>query len=372
MSDSATEAPFTKAPERGIEMPATTDTSAGMGLLSGSPSENLSILKDVDSKKEATVLSLPSLEIQAEGALTTPIPSETARATTTDIATAYGGGYERMDLSQEETEAVEAALAAGQEPSDILAQIGQDEEVRVVGFGETHFDPPMQDFTVDAIKQLAEQGFTHLALEMDEGFQPAIDRFMEDGDEAALRGSLGSRQKADYWAPRIAAAREAGLDVVAMDENPVFTRKPREPGETGPRQESPEETAFKQNRNQAMFENVDEILSSDPDARVIVINGSAHLGSRNLDPERPTLGQLIENKYGDEALATIISQTDTAQVDTLHPFLAGLGETTILPTHNADGSANALGDLRRNQRKLDENGSGWYRDWDYVAMFPGK
>lgn len=331
--------------------------SPDIGLLSGNPDQNLQILRDAVSEQGSAVSSLPEVSIDFEG----DSPEQDTTTTT------YGAGFDGIRLTDQQEAQVEETLELGSDALQAVADIGAGKDIRVIAFGETHFDPPMQELTVDVIQQLAGQGFTHLALEIDRKHQDAIDRYMESGDEQALRDEFLSPRFSDYWIPRIAAAREAGLEVVAVDRKEEYGNKP-------PRIDQADEIArlaqeAEEQRDQSMFESIDAILSGDPDARVILIGGSGHHGSRNMDPEHPTLGELLKDKYPD-AVATILSQTTTADVDTLFPFLDDLESRILVPTRDADGAPNAIGDLKRNDRPLDARGSGWYRDWDYVAMFP--
>lgn len=352
--------PKTAEPVERFAPMARDSSSPDMGLLSGHPEENLAILKEI-SKTEKGQVALPSTEVSTrEDTGRVPAP----------VDTAYGAGFERQSLSSDEQMRVGEELAQGRDPLELISQLGKDESLRVIAFGETHFDPPMQAMTVEAIGKLGELGFTHVALEMDSKCQGIIDDYMKSGDEAAMRKALGPVAVTDYWAPRIVAAREAGLKVVAMDKHLEKSRQPFSSKEEADASHKAE-AEFDLQRDQIMFDNVDAILAGDPSARVILIGGSGHYGEQSHDPEHPTLGHKLKEKYPD-AVATFVSQTDTATVDTLYPFLEGLDAPIIVPTHGADGASTGIDDLRRNQRPLGTRGSGWYRDWDYIAMFPDK
>ena len=71
--------------------------------------------------------------------------------------------------------------AKGVDPEPQLARIMKD--VRVLGMGETHIAPnPQRELGASAMADLKNAGATHLAIEMDQGRQAVLDKYMKTGE----------------------------------------------------------------------------------------------------------------------------------------------------------------------------------------------
>lgn len=136
----------------------------------------------------------------------------------------------------------------GRNPVEALRWLMQKNQVVLVG--EQHDANPHRLAGAEYIRALAAGGATHLAVEADPHDQAGIDHYMLTGDPSMLATWM---RVADYM-PILAAAREAGLKVVAIDNKKAEVR------------------------NKVMAQGVEQIVRSDPDAKVVVWLGSKHVG----------------------------------------------------------------------------------------------
>lgn len=212
-------------------------------------------------------------------------------------------------------------------------------DVRVLGLGESHLgDNPQREFGAEIMKDLAQNGATHLAIEMDDYKQPVLDEFMKTGnlDVSKLPPLL---QDADY-VKMLHAARDAGLQLVAVDNH----HAPK-------------------GRDQAMASNVGKILEADPSNKVVFWAGSAHL-SRLSDPDvnqnAKSASQLLEQKY---KTATVVPNINGFDSSTLTSVAPDVTRPTLLPIDKMPQSS----EMRSSGLDIPKS---WYRDNDFVILYP--
>lgn len=165
---------------------------------------------------------------------------------------------------------------------------------RVTGLGETHYDlNGLRDDARALLTKFADNGVTHLAVEVNKSLQLDLDNFLsgkttEAEFKTAFMGTSRFRQNDDLL-QLMKEARAAGLKVVAVDDDRddsvVIGSKPAEG--IG-------------HRDQHMAGQISEILKSDPKSKVVFVVGSNHLEGDGGSSESPTAGQLLKAEWANK------------------------------------------------------------------------
>src|SRR5262249_23082942 len=204
---------------------------------------------------------------------------------------------------------------------------------RVLALGESHGDNnQMREFGAKIMPQLKEAGATHLALELPESAQPALNKFMETGilDRSILPPLLNS----DDYIAMLNSAREAGLKLVAVDKDSKGSG---------------------QLRDAHMSRMIGEILD-DPNAKVVFWAGATHLQNN-----------------GDQAVAMLKENYKVASVVPEYPYLNGtLARLTPDLTQPVAVPLGKAHDVARLPTTPNDYTETHYGNWDDVLIFPAQ
>lgn len=222
------------------------------------------------------------------------------------------------------------------DPEKVLPSLMKD--VRVLGLGETHdWDNPQRQFGTKMMPELAKNGATHLAIEVDSDKQPIFDEFMKTGklDMKDLPALLQDEE----FVKMLNAARENGMKIVAVDDH------------------------SHRHRDQAMAANIGKVLDQNPENKVVFWVGSAHL-ERLTDPdvnqEVKTASQILEQKY---KTATVVPNIPERDGSTLPHATPDLARPTLLPISRMP----ATSEFRSSRLDIPKS---WYHNADFVIMYP--
>jgi hypothetical protein len=139
---------------------------------------------------------------------------------------------------------------------------------RVLAVGENHgLNEPQEKLLTAVMGKLKESGATHLAVEISDEHQPALDRFMSTG---TLDSSLPWHiLNYPVYIEMLKAARRQGLQLVAVDmQHPPNTLAPE--------------------RDAYMAHKIDQVLSASPDNKVIFLTGERHIDDFTAMGQPPT------------------------------------------------------------------------------------
>lgn len=229
---------------------------------------------------------------------------------------------------------------SAQNAEEGLIGVWQKEHPRVLAIAENHQSTADREFTATLVKDLKAQGATHLALELPANCQPALDKFAETGDPSDLPAVVGDKVA---YAKILKAAcqpdaegHKLKLVAVDIDSNDQSTR------------------------NKAMSANVGKILDADPNARVVMLGGSAHFARQEEHGEPPSLSDLLRDK----GYKTCTVLGDSPE-ETLFHLTRELKESIMVPTKNSPLANLPVGNF---------DGSYYhsvnYGDYDYVLAYP--
>ncbi len=129
---------------------------------------------------------------------------------------------------------------------------------RILAFGESHFAGRHRAIGATLMPSLRTSGATHLALEIPEGSQSILDKFVESGTSTALKGIPEGLIDTDYFL-MLRNARDSGLKLVAADSYKSMSG------------------IWHGNRDVSMADNISAILDSDPNTKVVFWTGAGHL-----------------------------------------------------------------------------------------------
>lgn len=223
------------------------------------------------------------------------------------------------------------------EPEKVVPSLMKD--VRVLGLGESHFsDNPQRQFGTKMIPELAKNGATHLAIEVDSNKQPIFDEFMKTGKLNILE--LPALLQDSEFVKMLNAARDAGMKIVAVDDHTDSGK-----------------------RDQAMAKNIEKVLDQNPDNKVVFWVGAAHLqriSDPAVNPDIKVASQILEQKY---KTATVVPNIGTFDGSTLANATPDLTRPALLPISRMPNTSNLRSDA------LDIPKS-WYRDSDFVIVYP--
>lgn len=178
---------------------------------------------------------------------------------------------------------------------------------RVTGLGETHYDlNGLRDDTRALLTKFADNGVTHLAVEVNKSLQPDLDNFLSgktsDAEfKEAFMGRHNRVRQNDDLLLMMKEARAAGLKVVAVDDDrDNSVRVGSLPAENVAQ------------RDKHMANEVSEVLKSDPKSKVVFVVGSNHLEDRKVFGDSPTAGQLLKEEWGTKGgVATFEANLDS-------------------------------------------------------------
>lgn len=223
---------------------------------------------------------------------------------------------------------------------------------RVLGVGEVHKPgSPHRKFVLAHMKELADAGATHLAIELKSTQQKTI-------VEALNAGKPLNDDLADFFKinPEIfellKAAKEAGLKVIAIDQNERTTSK-----------NLLQDDSFKLTRDQFMAQKIDGILQSDEKNKVVFYGGGLHVvnAERSGDKgEEERVFDILRKKYN---VTTIFDQT-SAHRQAVSILTYDIAKPVAVPTAKAAKLA---------QLEANPPGSSWnmkYSNFDYIFIYP--
>ncbi|MGD9681130.1 MAG: hypothetical protein AB7W16_08100 [Candidatus Obscuribacterales bacterium] len=175
-----------------------------------------------------------------------PLPSKEPVA---DIAARAGMDPETVERARREL------VDQGVTPESLLPNLMKHN--RVLALGEGHsYNEPQEKMLTSVMADLKASGATHLAVELQDDQQPALDEFMRTG---VFPDSLPSHVLTNpVYMDTLRAARDAGLKLVAVD-------MPHGQNETRPE------------RDPYMAHKIDEVLSQSPDNKVVFLVGERHI-----------------------------------------------------------------------------------------------
>lgn len=163
---------------------------------------------------------------------------------------------------------------------------------QVVCLGEYHIYGAEQQFVSDLVPDLAAAGVEYLVLEIRDHYQGAVDDYLRTGEmtpelECALEGF-----QQEYLNILNAAGEYPGLKVVAVD--------PRPEGEDA------EGFSLPYHGNIEIAQSIkDNILASDPDARIFIYYGAGHLEKNDPYSIPSQLQDSVDNVYSIYAIVSL-------------------------------------------------------------------
>jgi hypothetical protein len=245
----------------------------------------------------------------------------------------------------------------GQTLPDLLPKLMRDN--RVVAIGEGHSpEDAMRLKGPEMVRDLAAAGATHLAVEMPESLQPVLDKFMATGvlDE----DKIPILDRNPGYINILKAARDAHLKLVAVDSDSEYQVPHTSRDANGMlRDLNPEAAARFEEiwriRNSTMAVDIENILDTDPKAKVVFWVGATHLNDFvRLGKGHPTsAAELIHERYSMPTIATEESWTRIGRA------VHGLDRPKAVSTSDAP----VLGSLK--DAEFDPT-----KRFDYLVFFP--
>lgn len=225
------------------------------------------------------------------------------------------------------------------EPEEVVPALMRD--VRVLGLGETHYpDNPQREFGTKMMPELAKNGATHLAIEVDSYKQPILDEFMKTGqlDIKELPPLLRDPE----FMKMLSSARASGMKIVAVDDH-----------------------SERSNRDEEMARNIENILEQNQKNKVVFWVGSAHLervSDPDVNPNAKAASQILESKY---KTATVVPNIGSIDGSSLPRATPDLTRPAMLPISRMQTTS----ELRTSGLVIPKC---WYRDSDFVIVYPKK
>lgn len=146
----------------------------------------------------------------------------------------------------------------GVTPESLLPNLMRDNRVLALGEGHTN-NEPQEKMLIKTMADLKAAGATHLALEISDDHQPALEKFMATGElDPSLPASVTQNP---VYVEMMKAARREGLQLVAVDM--VHPQN----------QDTPQ-------RDPYMAHKIDEVLAADRDNKVVFLIGERHIDDR--------------------------------------------------------------------------------------------
>ncbi|MEW6282675.1 MAG: ChaN family lipoprotein [Candidatus Eremiobacterota bacterium] len=227
------------------------------------------------------------------------------------------------------------------DPDETLVQAMKNH--RILGFGERHDgNMPERKHLLSLLPGLRASGATHLALEMDAKYQPALDRFERTGVLDLTEMPEFVREWTDYQQV-LQEAHQLGLRLLAVDDHSGSQEGDSHDGGT-----QPSWTV----RDDHMALSLQDVLAQDPDHKVVFWVGHEHLSdavqgstawrlrergvdvftTRATDPSLPTRLALVVE---DSRVPLGIARSTAGQISAI---LAGskhdlYGDTDLLVTY---------------------------------------
>ncbi len=240
----------------------------------------------------------------------------------------------------------------GQEPTEVVKQLMA--QNRVLGIGE-HHDPSFDEqrkLGPEIIAKAKEGGATHLAVELPTWFQPVLERFEKTGDFKEFDERTPTMEGKEDFKAILSAARENGLKIQAVDDRERY-------GE-------PEVPLAE--REQAMASNINSILESDPNNKVVFWVGANHLARPQYPGSPKTAAEQLRTDHG-RSVATIhpISPGESKEKPGEKEF-GLLGETATeisKPTAVSTKDAPTIGGTELEKSRASLRG-------DYLIFYPPK
>ncbi len=181
------------------------------------------------------------------------------------------GRVEKSDLheycnnfsySEDRIEKVRSEIAnhSNNDVAKLLCKALKENDILV--FGETHRNEPnvLRELGAKLMPELRNAGATHIAIELDEKYQPLLDQFMKTGK---MPEKLGDVEVQDSYRDVLQAARACGIAIKAVDNHQVNFSQ----GES---------------RDGMMAKNVQKILDADSNNKVIFWVGAMHASHETL------------------------------------------------------------------------------------------
>jgi hypothetical protein len=158
---------------------------------------------------------------------------------------------------------------------------------KITMYGEGHLpENPHRKLLIETLPKLKEAGATHLAIELEQEYQPLLDEFMETGkiDVKKLPGKWGKEETLSM----LNAARNAGLTLVAAD---MATEDKYITDDNNQKTLNPE-------RDKHIAQTISSIVDADPDNKIIYFGGARHNATGIVpegEPERA--GSILKERY---------------------------------------------------------------------------
>lgn len=300
----------------------------------------------------------------------------------------------RDKKQQEEIVAVKHLInAVGADPADVLKKAAADS--RVVAMGEPHVDgqSPQRLWAATMMKELKQQGITHLAVEFPSAAQKIFDKFnsgsrgtslevpsklgAHDSDDTAmmLKGLDRLQQQRPDLMTLWKAARDSGIKLVAVDNMSVYMND-----------SAPGFKALYLRRDSDMKNTVMKVLGEDPHNKVLAWLGGFHMARAHNTGASSTFVEQISAEFKrrghGEKITTFFGATNEHTDPDLstQPFADGLKRPVSVNSHDLNsqglnlqqGAANELGRLPV-LRDENRNRSHAVRleHYDAVLLFPG-
>lgn len=206
----------------------------------------------------------------------------------------------------------------GLQPASLLGHLMKTNRVLALGEGHSSAEPT-EKLLIEQMSNLKDSGATHLAVEISDNYQAALDKYLDTGDSSGLPPYVSVNER---YMDTLRAAKNAGLKVVAVDK------------QNQPEKETPE-------RDPYMAHKIDQILSQSKDSKVIFLVGERHtddFAGLSADKRQHRALEFLRDKYHDVASLSYVragqGPAGEAFPDLKFPTAVALKQATAIANAN--------------------------------------